>query len=147
MTVTIRNLANQVLTTGYSGQMHSDWTCHTMNLTAYAGQSIRIHFNTNKSTSEGVLLLDDVSVAYSYVDINATRLGVGDNKIGNGLTNGGDTVAITNGSTTADSVTYDDTWGGDGDGTSLERIDPQGPSNDQSNWTSGPQNGTPVSGY
>jgi hypothetical protein len=145
MTVTIRNLANQVLTTGYSGQMHSDWTCHTMNLTAYAGQSIRIHFNTNKSTSEGVLLLDDVSVAYSYVDINATRLGVGDNKIGNGLTNGGDTVAITNGSTTADSVTYDDTWGGDGDGTSLERIDPQGPSNDQSNWTSGPQNGTPGS--
>ena len=145
MTVTIRNLSNQVLATGYSGQMNPDWTCHTMNLTAYAGQSIRIYFNTNKSTSGGVLLLDDVSAVSSYVNINATRLGVGDNKIGNGLANGGDTVAITDGSTTVDSVTYDNTWGGDGDGTSLERIDPQGPSNDQTNWTSGPQNGTPGS--
>ncbi len=144
ITTTIRNLSDQVLATGYSGQMHSDWTCHTMDLAAFAGQTIRIYFSATNNGS-GVLLLDDVSVASSYADINATRLGVGDNKIGNGLANGGDTVAITNGSTTVDSVTFDNTWGGDGDGTSLERIDPQGSSNDQSNWTGGPVNGTPGS--
>jgi hypothetical protein len=145
ITVTIRNLSDQVLATGYSGQMHSDWTCHTMDLTAYAGQDVRIHFATTKTTSQDVLLLDDVSVAYSYVDIDATRLSVDDNVIGNGLTDNGGTVAIGNGSATIDSVTYDDSWGGDGDGTSLARIDPEGVSNDPANWQSGPTNGTPGS--
>ena len=145
ITVTIRNLSDQVLGTGYSGQMHSDWTCHTMDLTAYANQDIRIHFSTNKSTGEGVLMLDDVSVASSDVDINAVRLSVDDNKIGNELGNNADTVAVTDGSAIIDSVTHDDSWGGNGDGTSLARIDPRGGSNDPNNWQSGPVNGTPGS--
>jgi type II secretory pathway pseudopilin PulG len=142
---TIRNLSDQVLATGYSGQMGSNWTCHTMDITAFAGQTIRIYFDTNKATSSGSLMLDDVSAATSYVGINAIRLSSGDGQIGGGLADNGDTVTVTNGSFTVDSVTYDDGWGGDGDGTSLERIDPQGSSNDQSNWTSGPVNGTPGS--
>jgi len=145
MTVTIRNLSDQILATNYSGQMHSDWTCHTMDLTAYANQAVRIYFSTNKSTGDDALLLDDVSIASSYVNINAVRLSIDDDKIGNQLINNGDTVAITDGSATVDSVTYDNSWGGDGDGTSLERIDPQGSSNDEDNWQSGPQNGTPGS--
>jgi len=143
ITVTIRNLSGQVLAAGYSGQMHSDWTCHTMNLAAFAGQTIRIYFSATNNGS-GVLLLDDVSVASSYVNLDAIRLSCGDNQIGNGLSDTGDTVTVTDGSATVDSVTYDDSWG-DGDGTSLSRIDPQGASNDQSNWTSGPQHGTPGS--
>ena len=146
ITVTIRNPSDQVLVTGYSGQMNSDWTCHTMDLTAYAGQDIRIHFGSNKAIAQGVLLLDDVSVATSYIDINAVRLSVGDNKIGNGLLNNTDTVAVTDGSATIDSITYSDSWGGDGDGTSLARIDAQGTSNDPANWESSPVNGTPGSG-
>jgi hypothetical protein len=146
MTVTIRNISDVNLATGYSGQMNSDWTCHTMDLAAYAGQSIRIHFSTNKTTGDGTaLLLDDVSVATSYVDINATRLSIDDDKIGNQLKNNDDTVAITDGSATVDSVTYDGSWGGDGDGTSLERISPQDGSNDPANWQSGAINGTPGS--
>ncbi len=145
ITATIRNYSDTVLATGYDGQMHSDWTCHTMDLAAYAGQSIRIHFSTNKTTGDGALLLDDVFVASSYVDLDAIRLSSGDNQIGNGLTDNGDTVTVTDGSAIVDSVTYDDGWGGDGDGTSLERIDPQGSSNDEDNWTSGPVNGTPGS--
>ena len=144
ITVTIRNLSGQVLAAGYSGQMHSDWTCHTMNLAAFAGQTIRIYFSATNNGS-GVLLLDDVSVASSYVNLDAIRLSCGDNQIGNGLSDTGDTVTVTDGSATVDSVTYDNNWGGDGDGTSLARISPQGPSNDQSNWTSGPQHGTPGS--
>ncbi|MHC4104986.1 MAG: hypothetical protein ACYSR9_08605, partial [Planctomycetota bacterium] len=105
----------------------------------------RIHFATTKTTGQGVLLLDDVSVATSYVDINATRLSVDDDRIGNQLGDNTDTIAITDGSGVIDSVTYDDSWGGDGDETSLERIDPQRSSNDDDNWQSGPQNGTPGS--
>ncbi len=145
MTVTIRNPSDQVIATGYNGQMSSDWTCHTMDLAAYAGQNIRIHFSTNKTTADNALLLDDIFVASSYVDLDAIRLSCGDNQIGNGLGNNSDTVTVTDGSATIDSVTYDDGWGGDGDGTSLSRIDPQGSSNDQNNWTSGPQHGTPGS--
>jgi hypothetical protein len=143
ITATIRNLSSQILETGYSGQMSAAWTYHTMDLSAYAGQNIRIYFSSNKTIGSGSLLLDDISVASSYVSSNALILSCGDNQIGNGLGNNSDTVTITDGSATIDSVTYDDAWGGDGDGTSLSRIDPQGSSNDQSNWTSGPQNGTP----
>ncbi len=147
MTVTIRNLSDQVLATGYNGQMSSAWTCHTMDLAAYTGQDIRIHFSTNKATSEGVLLLDDIVAASSYVNLDAVRLSTGDGQIAFGLGNDSGTVAIADGSVTVDSVTYDDDWGGDGDGTSLARIDPQGGSDDPANWQSGPQNGTPGSAY
>jgi hypothetical protein len=147
LTVTIRDLSDQILATGYSGQMHSDWTSHTMDLTGYANQSVRIYFSSNKSTADDALLLDDVSVAFSEVDIdlNALRLSVEDANIGSGLDNNGDTVAITDGSTIVDSVTYENSWGGDGDGTTLARISPQVGSNDPGNWQSGPVNGTPGS--
>ena len=145
ITATIRDLSDVILATGYNGQMSSDWTCHTMDLAAYASQSIRIHFSTNKTTSEGVLLLDDIYVASSYVDLDAVRLSTGDGQIANGLGDNSGTVGITKGIVTVDSVTYDDSWGGDGDGTSLARIDPEGGSNDPANWQSGPVNGTPGS--
>ena len=116
-----------------------------MDLAAYAGQNIRIHFSTNKTTSEGVLLLDDIFAASSYVNLDAVRLSTGDAQIAIGLGNDSGTVAIADGSVTVDSVTYDDDWGGDGDGTSLARIDPQGGSDDPANWQSGPVNGTPGS--
>jgi Tfp pilus assembly protein PilV len=144
ITATIRNTSDVILAAGYNGQMSSNWTCHTMDITAFAGQTIRIYFAANKATSSGTLRLDDVSAAASYVNINAVRLGVGDDKIGNGLANNGDTAAIVaGGGTTVDSVTYSSSWGGNGNGTSLSRISPEGPSNDANNWTSGPVNGTP----
>jgi type II secretory pathway pseudopilin PulG len=143
ITATIRNTSDVILATGYSGQMSSNWTCHTMDITAFAGQTIRIYFAANKATSSGSLMLDDVSAAASYVGINAIRLSCGDNQIGGGLGNSGDTVTVTNGSFTVDSVTYLSSWGGNGDGTSLSRISSEGPSNDANNWTSGPVNGTP----
>lgn len=61
MTVTIRDLNDQVLATAYSGQFNTSWTYHGVDISAYAGQSIRIHFATTKSTAQGVLLLDDGS--------------------------------------------------------------------------------------
>jgi hypothetical protein len=126
----------------YSGQMNSTWTRHTKDITAFAGQHVRIYFNTNK-TGSGSLFLDDISVASSYVSSSALILSCGDNQIGNGLGNNGDTVTITDGSATIDSVTYDDAWGGDGNGKSLARIDPQGGSDDPDNWQEGDVNGTP----
>ncbi len=145
ITVTLRRWNNHILATGYSGQMHSDWTCHKMDLTAYAGRKVRIYFETTKNTNQGVLLLDDVSVASSFVDADATRLSVDDDRIGSGLANNNGTIVVTDGSATVDSVTYDDGWGGDGNGKSLARIDPQGGSNDPDNWQEGPVNGTPGS--
>ena len=90
-----------------------------------------------------IITAEDTEV--TGVDPNAVRLSINDDKIGKGLGNNTDTVAITDGSATVDSVIYFWHWGGDGDGTSLARIDPQGSSNDEDNWTSGPQNGTPGS--
>jgi hypothetical protein len=145
ITVTIRDLSDQVLATGYSGQFNTNWTYHGMDIGAYAGQSIRIHLATTKSTTQGVLLLDDVSAATSFVNLNATRISTGDGQISNGLANTNGTVAVTDGGSAIDSVTYSNSWGGSGDGTSLARIDPQGGSNDPANWQSGPTNGSPGS--
>jgi len=144
ITATIRNTADQILATGYSGQMHSDWTYHGLDISAFTGQTVRIYFSTNKTAGSGTLCLDDISASASYVNINAVRLSVPDNKIGNGLANNTDTTSVVSSSgTISDSVTYVDSWGGDGDGASLSRIDTQGSSNDQSNWKSGPLHGTP----
>lgn len=80
------------------------------------------------------------------VDPNAIKLQVSDNKLGNGLHNNGDIVTILNGSDeVVDSVSYDYSWGGDGNGRSLERIDAQGDPNDPGNWEEGPLYGTPGS--
>jgi type II secretory pathway pseudopilin PulG len=93
--------------------------------------------------ANGYAVITAKNTKVTGVNPNAIRLSCDDKQIGNGLSDTGDTVAITNGSSTIDSVTYSSSWGGNGDGTSLSRINPNGPSNDQSNWTSGPQNGTP----
>lgn len=58
------------------------------------------------------------------------------------LNQSGDTVILLDGDTVIDSVAYRSSWGGQG-GT-LERLDPDGPSNSSANWgTSFLVNGTP----
>ncbi len=145
MTVTIKDLSDTVLATVYTGQFSAAWTSHAIDLSAYTNQSIRIHFATNKTDASGALLLDDISVATSYIDTNAIRLSTGDSGIGSFLSNTTGLVTLTDGAGTADAVTYSNSWGGDGDGTTLERIDPQGASSDSANWQSGSINGTPGS--
>lgn len=66
---------------------------------------------------------------------NVTKLYVNGNM---NMNNNSDTIAIWNNlGESVDSVSYDDSWGGDGNGKSLERIDPQGDSNDSGNWEEG----------
>lgn len=59
------------------------------------------------------------------------------------LNNGGDTVTLTIGAMEIDAVPYLPSWGGSD--ASLERLDPDGPSADASNWatTTAPLAGTP----
>ncbi|MFC1652426.1 lamin tail domain-containing protein [Planctomycetota bacterium] len=145
LVVTIRNTSDTVLETVYSGTFNSTWTSHSLDVGAYAGQTIRIHFEADKTVSSGTLLLDDVSLSCSNVATGIPILVADDTKLGNGLGDNGDTVAITNGSATINSVTYEDSWGGDGDGRTLERIDPSATSSESGNWEAGPVGGTPGS--
>ncbi|MDX1418605.1 MAG: lamin tail domain-containing protein, partial [Rubricoccaceae bacterium] len=59
------------------------------------------------------------------------------------LNNTGDTLTLLFGGTVIDEVPYDDGWGGED--ASLERIDPDGPSDSAANWatTTDPDGGTP----
>jgi len=62
------------------------------------------------------------------------------------LSNSGETIMLRNGfdADIIDSLTYDSSWGADGNGYSLERISPSGDSNESSNWNESlTEGGTP----
>jgi hypothetical protein len=138
--ITIRNTAAEVLATLYDGPMHSSWTRHTADLTPYIGGDRRIYFETG---SAGTYWLDDVSVNWSYVNKDAVRLRVDDNDVASTLKNNSDTITLSTSGQVVDVVTYYDSWGADGNNTTLERISPTGNSMDPANWTEGPERGTP----
>lgn len=87
----------------------------------------------------------DAGSPYS-VPAGAIRLQTDDNNIGNGLKDDTDTIVIfdTTGGV-VDNVNYTNSWGGNGNGKSLERISPTSPSGDPSNWEESVLNGTPGS--
>ncbi len=60
-----------------------------------------------------------------------------------GLKNNSDIVTLYQGTLEVDCVSYDDSWGADGNGASLERVHPTGDSSDSGNWEDGPVEGTP----
>jgi type II secretory pathway pseudopilin PulG len=140
LVLTVRTPSNKVLETIYDGPMHGNWTCHYADLTAYAGTTLRVHIET---VGHGTYCFDDVSLNWSRVSTDALRFVLDDNSLTQVFKNDWDTVNLFHGDAVLDSVPYFDTWGGDGNGESLERIDPNGASDDQGNWTSGPEYGTP----
>ena len=138
--ITIRNTADQVLATLYDGPMHSAWTRHFADLTPYIGGTRRIYFETG---SVGTYWIDDVSMSWSYADKDAVRLRVDDGDLGGALKDNSDAIVLISGAQVVDGVTYDDSWGGDGNDKTLERISPTGDPTDAANWAEGPENGTP----
>ena len=135
LVITVRNTFGVVLATLYDGPISPGWTQHTADLSAYIGTTIRIYFETFVG---GQYRLDDISINYSLIDRNAVRLRVDDTAIGGGLSNAGETLTLqipgANGQV-VDSVTYSDSWGGDGNGFSLERIDAEDESDSAGNWS------------
>lgn len=92
-------------------------------------------------SAEGYLTIkvaeNDVEPFPFTPDVDASEYGIA-------FSNSSDQVILIEGSTTIDEVDYDDDWGADGDGPSLERIDPSGPSMVGENWgPSTPDGGTP----
>ncbi len=142
--VTLRNTAGLILQTLYEGYMSSVWSQHTADLSDYAGSSVIIYLETGAG---GKYWIDDISVIWSYVDKDAIRLRVDDNKIGNGLSNGGEYINLVipgADGQTVDELTYDDSWGADGNGYTLERIDQEELSDSEDNWSESAQPmGTP----
>ncbi len=147
LTVTIRDRRDRLLETIFSGSMSSYWKQHSADLLGYAGQRIHLHFSAVNNAGTGTVYLDSVSLTTSDIDPRAVRLAVDDSSfqaIGGGLDNSTDTVALVDDSgQIVDRVTYSDSWGGDGNGRSLQRIDPYGDSSDGANWQAGPRGGTP----
>ena len=143
LTATIQNTSDQVLETVYSGEFASEWTFHSLDISDYIGQTIQLHFEANKVGLADVLLLDDVFVTGTDIPEDVLLLTVDDDEIGNGLSNLSDAVSLSDGIATVDIVSYESSWGGSGNGTSLSRISVSGLSSDESNWESGPLDGTP----
>jgi len=77
----------------------------------------------------GVLVRDSSAFAEHYPGVQFVPV-----KDWPALNNSGDTVALFSSSGIVDSVSYRTSWGGSG--VSLERLDPNGPSNSNTNWGS-----------
>jgi hypothetical protein len=88
----------------------------------------------------------DVYTFYT-VDPGAIRIQVDDSMIGNGLSDSSDTITILDSlGSSVDIVTYDDAWGADGDGDTLERKDETQLPSDSSNWEASSDTGTYTAG-
>ncbi len=89
------------------------------------------HFMGASIPADGYLTVkvnENASVPFPFTpDVDASGFGIA-------LGNSSDQVVLLEGTTVIDSVSYLDDWGADGDGPSLERIDPSGPSNSSTNW-------------
>jgi len=95
-----------------------------------------------------VLTADPTDVYTNYsVDAGAIRLDVDDSRIGNGLSDSGETLTLYDSSgTEVEACTYDDAWGGDGDGDTVERISATGGSSDSGNWEASSDTGSDTPG-
>jgi hypothetical protein len=138
--ITLRDSSDVLLATIYDGPMHDAWTRHAVDLTPYRGNQLRIRFET---TGAGTFWIDDAVMSWSHVSADALRLRVEDDDLGGLLDNDGDSVSLLDGGIPADVVTYDDAWGGDGNGRTIERVSVEGDPDDPANWSQGPSNGTP----
>jgi hypothetical protein len=75
-----------------------------------------------------IKLAENDAVPFPFTpDVDANGFGIV-------LSNTSDEVILKEGLVVIDEVAYIDTWGADGDGPSLERIDPAGPSSIADNW-------------
>ncbi|MFQ5951834.1 MAG: lamin tail domain-containing protein [Candidatus Omnitrophota bacterium] len=88
----------------------------------------------------------DVYTYYS-VDPGAIRIRVDDDRIGNTLSDSSETITILDSlGSSVDAVTYDDAWGGDGDGDTVERKDETSLPSDPSNWEASSDTATYTAG-
>jgi hypothetical protein len=140
LVITVRAMDFTVLETLYDGSMGADWTLHTADLTAYAGQTVNIDFENMNITT---CWIDDISVSWSQIPSSTLRLQVDDTTLAGKLNNKTDTITLLSAGTVIDAVTYQRSWGGNNNDRTLERIRTSGDSMDASNWTEGPVNGTP----
>lgn len=95
-----------------------------------------------------IITANDTEVYDNYtVAESAIRLQVDDTTIGNGLGDNGDTITITDADgNNVDSVTYDEDWGGYGDGDTIERKDAESAPSEPSNWEASSETGTYTAG-
>ena len=109
----------------------NDWEIEGDSISGSAGTT------TIPAGGYGIIAAEPTQVYTNYAPIGAgaVRLTVGDNAIGNGLNNNSETINLENDTgVEVDAVTYDDAWGGDGDGDTLERKDATTLPSDSSNW-------------
>ncbi|RKZ28594.1 hypothetical protein DRQ36_10200, partial [bacterium] len=143
-------VVNEIMFNGPESGTDNEW----VELHNVTGATIHLDSTWQLTDGEGTFVFPDVdimgggyltikvaendSVPFPFTpDLDAVGLGI---LLGNSY----DQLVIREGTVTIDSVNYDDDWGGDGDGKSLERIDPMGPSNAAANWGgSTPDGGTP----
>ena len=96
----------------------------------------------------GIITADPTEVYENYtVAPGAVKLKVDDKKIGNGLHDHSDTITILDSDgNIVDSVTYDDDWGGDGNGDTIERKTAAGASSEAGDWEASGTTGSYTAG-
>jgi prepilin-type N-terminal cleavage/methylation domain-containing protein len=133
-----------VLVPVFDGALTSEWTTYTADLTSIINRDARLEIKVYSPGVTDTMLVDGTGVVATVLPAHSPdclHFWTGSNDVADDLSKL--QVFLAQGNVLRDAVVWSKTWGGDGDGTTLRRINPWAPSTLASSWGPGPYGGTP----
>jgi hypothetical protein len=145
LTIRITDRHTAVYVSVYDGMLSSAWVTYAADLTSVVNRDARLEIKTYSSSFLDAIYVDAAAIYSSRLPthpLDCLHIWVNDNTLGSDLSQG--QVFLGEGNALRDAVVWNNSWGGNGDGSTLSRTSPWAPSTEQSSWRSGPYAGTPA---
>ena len=129
----------------YDGPLSANWVTYAADLTSVVNRDARLEIKTYTSSFGRTIYVDAAAVYSSRLpthQLDCLHLWINDSTVGSDFSLG--QVFLGEGNALRDAVVWNNSWGGDYDGSTLSRTSPWAPSTEQSSWRSGPYAGTPA---
>jgi hypothetical protein len=143
--VRITDRQTTVYVSVFDGKLSSAWVTYAADLTSVVNLNARLEIKVSSASTWDSIYIDATALFSSRLpthQLDCLHIWVKDNTLGSDLSQG--QVFLAEGNALRDAVVWDNSWGGNGDGSTLSRTNPWAPSTEQSSWRSGPYGGTPA---
>ena len=144
--IRVTNRFSTVYATLYDGPCNENWTAHAADLTAYINRDARLEIWGYRSSSGTAYVRVDAAIVqwtkHPNLSFDAQHLWVNSSVIGTNLED--KQVFLALGKVLREAAVFENSWGGDGDGSTLSRTGAWAPSTEAEAWKAGPYAGTPA---